>query len=568
MNKDNSHPKLKAYFPAYTKVFNKHSYQKFLKNRPKCLQKLEIERYSSLESHKDYKAMGIHIKYLTQNTKSIQDLDFIKFPHQNIPIAVHKDMIKRFLGIKKLSQLCLQASSKSLYINYLYLKRLKSLRSLSLDGSGRPIAKEAQNLQKISSRFFRFLQAIKLEKLEYRLQDIGVSSHNIVNFPRYPSSIRSWSLSCGDSLEAFQGNPNIHQLLSLNHLLNLKIFQILTPLSLDLLNHVLGSINNELKVLAFKLTENEMAIQDLLPKTRMILARFQGLEDLAVNSESWIDVFPCCWRLKRLSLEVNTFHKENLKNLKEFLAQHQTSLEGLDLKLRFEEQPATFIEEMLDFLEEVAHLQKLQSLRIAFTSKGNEIHSIPILPLLTQVINGLKDLKELGICYVGADFSRDFAEFYQVLQHKFDTLEILELGFFGCLVGKRHLEVLRETLLQLKSLHTLKLGSVTVYDPGFFELFAETIHRCLRLRSLALSGYRFALRNYNPQDTVKMLGRIFQKSNLVHLNFQESNSGSTNYKLCDKFRLNEIEEQHGHIQTRIIPPYTYHFEPLNRWKGV
>jgi len=85
--------------------------------------------------------------------------------------------------------------------------------------------------------------------------------------------------------------------------------------------------------------------ENSLSTAKAFLAKYQGLEHLAINFEGWIDLIPLNgWRLKGLSVEIQAFHKENLRNLKEFIGQQKGSLEDLHLRLRFEEQPETFLD--------------------------------------------------------------------------------------------------------------------------------------------------------------------------------------------------------------------------------
>ncbi len=117
----------------------------------------------------------------------------------------------------------------------------------------------------------------------------------------------------------------------------------------------------------------------------------------------------------------------------------------------------------------------------------------------------------------------------------------------------------------LKSLKVLKLRSLIIKASYFFGYFAETICQYSSLRSLILSDYKVVSADYDPQETLDMLGRIFQKSNLNHISLQEHWNGVTKYNSCKKFRLSEIEKQYPHIKTLRLPRYTHHFEP-NREK--
>jgi len=175
MNKNRHHSQLKPYLPAHIKIFSKYSYDKCLKNRPKYLQKFEIERYDSISDDlKSLRALGIHIKHLTKSVKNVQHLSFVEFPHRFIPMNVHKDMIKRFLRTKKLSQFWMQESPKLLFLNYLYLKKLKNLQSLVLDESDGEsfVFTDPANLERITSKFLRFLRQTKLEGLEFKLMAV------------------------------------------------------------------------------------------------------------------------------------------------------------------------------------------------------------------------------------------------------------------------------------------------------------------------------------------------------------------------------------------------------------
>jgi len=155
MNQDNPHSKLKFSLPASTPIFSKRSYRKVLKNRPNYLQKLEIQRNLSMKGGlEDYKALSAHIKRLSKSYKSIQHLDFVKFPHSKLSYNVQKEMIKSFRRIRKLNYVCASTNFRSIFIDYLYLKYLKSLKSLVLEEPNEGFKTEHRDLKRIPSTFF------------------------------------------------------------------------------------------------------------------------------------------------------------------------------------------------------------------------------------------------------------------------------------------------------------------------------------------------------------------------------------------------------------------------------
>jgi len=239
---------------------------------------------------------------------------------------------------------------------------------------------------------------------------------------------------------------------------------------------------------------------------------------------------------------------------------------------------------MYDFLEGIGRLKRLEALRISFIlkTKGRddgwftshlnmgerEINYLPILPLLFSVLSELKGLKELGISYFGADFNKDFEGFFQGLQKKAHTLEILEVNFANYKIQKRDLEILAKTLPQLKSLETLKIRNFVINDAGFFKYFAETIHRCSRLWCSVLADVKVGLPEYNPQEMLDMLKSIFQKRNLAHVEFRDGCGHFKDFNSCERLRLSKIYEECPHIQNLIVPISTYHFEFPSSWRGI
>jgi len=502
-------------------------------------------------------------------------------------------MMKRLTRIKKISLIWSSSEKKLILLNSLYLKNLKNLRCLVLDGRDEGAFSSSftsPNVERIYSKFFGFLRHIRLEKLEYKVNK-NAPYQKILDFPRAPSSLETWSFSGSENcLEKLRDVANVNQLLNLKHLQKLKRLEMLAPLSLDLLNLVLGTIPQPqaLKTLAFKVTNNETIIEDFLSRTRALLAKYQGLEHLAVSSESWSDLFlfnrNVSWKLKGLSIEIRAARREDLKSLRKFFGPQQATLESLILRLRFEEEPETFLEEMYDFIDEIDCLKKLKTLRIGFATKTKgrddrwffsqlnmgekEINSLLILPLLVNVINELKDLKDLGLYYVGANFEKDFEGFFQALQRKSHNVETVEVNLAGYKIQKRDLEVLVKTLPQLKSLETLKIRNFVISDPDFFKYFAETIHRCSRLGCLVLADVKVDLPEYNPQEMLDMLKRLLQKKNLTHIEFRDGSGDYKGYDSCEKLRLNKLYEECPHIQTMIVPIQTYHFEFPSKWKGI
>jgi len=533
------HPNLRPHFLSKALLFSKHSYLKFLKNRPRHLKKLQVERFTSIDDElKDFKAIGIHIKRLTQSTKSIQHVDLTQFPQKSIPNFIHKDMLKRFLKIKKLTQICTPTAFKSLYINYLYIKRLKNLRSLALVGPDWHFRREVEDIKEVSWKFFQYLQKIKLGKFEWKLGDKQPPSYNLVNFPQYPSSLEACSVSCGSNPLVLREMKNIHQLLNLTHMKNLKAFQIQTPLTIDLFIHLLESLPQQIQTLAFNIQTNlffKMALQERKKyqenfkpvTTRLRLAKFLKLEHLSMTLSPYIDVFSMNEsRLKSLTMDTEIFHVENLMGLKGLIGQHETSLESLNLKICFkaENDPkalSQFIEKICEPVEVISRLKKLKVLSLTFTifsDWGVSRYKLPaqegLLSSLSVLINGLnemKDLRELRLNHDDADFRTNFEGFFGAIQKRSNRLEVLEITLNGYHIKEKDLGILVKSLAHLKFLEVLKLRDFCVDDAGFFERFAEAVHRCSRLRSLEISNYRMSFMGCNPKGVLKMFRRIFSK---------------------------------------------------------
>jgi len=300
-------------------------------------------------------------------------------------------------------------------LSYCYLKSLKNLKSLVLDVSdGQRQPHNPKRFERISAKFFQFLQGTKLERVRYQFQHEKTSpAQEVFNFPQLPSSLKSWVLFLSEKLKNIK---NIEKLLNLSRLQGLVRFEMLTSLPLDLLNLALESITDQLKTLVFKvtLTENH-CLEEILSKARTLLAKYQGLEHLSITSDAWIDLFSVNetplypWKLKSLEIQTRVPDGENLKKLKEVIGSQQECIESLNLHLGFEKEPETFIEEVCDFSGLIGRLKRLKALKILFSihvkplkKEGewffsdlptgvSEINALPICPLLINVMNELKD---------------------------------------------------------------------------------------------------------------------------------------------------------------------------------
>jgi len=138
----------------------------------------------------------------------------------------------------------------------------------------------------------------------------------------------------------------------------------------------------------------------------------------------------------------------------------------------------------------------------------------------------------------------------------------------GYHIKEKDLGILVKSLAQLKFLEVLKLRDFCVDDVGFFGTFGEAVHSCSRLRSLEISNYRMSFTGCNPKGVLKMFRKIFQKTNLTHISFEENSQEAFNFDECEKLKICEIYREYPHIQSANLPKGACKDSGVsqNRWK--